>query len=247
MYIPGKYTVVAHAMAEVPAKALLPYGPFKLVAVRQQIAERFGGSVSEMFPEFARDFPLTVASMQAHWSKPMLALRDGAGWHATLFLEQETLNLFFASPFPVYADEPYFDVSMLPPRWIGLYRSMESFCITEQSYYSPLGWRNTPLPRGMGIDGFSTETNTKKAKLKAFAKQLDIKLVENHLRCWMLTDAHDSLWIDHQHCDRKVYHVHADAFADAYALPDPGATLDRYLAHVVAGGSPKDFEFREAN
>ncbi|MFM9927756.1 hypothetical protein VLK31_32605 [Variovorax sp. H27-G14] len=103
------------------------------------------------------------------------------------------------------------------------------------------------MPRGMGIDGFRTETNTKKTKLKDFAKQLDIKLVKNYLRCWMLTDSHDSLCIDHRHSDRKVYHFDADAFADAYALPEPGATSDPYLAHVVAVESPKDFEFRAAN
>lgn len=242
--IPDKYTLVAHTMAEVPAKALLPYGRFKSVAVRPQIAVTFGGSVSDMFPEFTRDFPFTVASMEAHWSKPTLALKDGAGWHADLFLEQQAFNLFFDDPYPVYANEPYFDVSMMPPNWVGLYRSMSSFTITGKSSYSPLGWRNTPLPRSMDINQFSNETNTKKAKLKAFEKQLGVSK-ERKLRCWMFTDGHDSLWIDEQHCDKKVYHVHADAFADAYVLPDPGTTLDEYLAHVVAGGLPSDFDFRQ--
>ena len=167
----------------------------------------------------------------------------GKNWLETVFLEQSDLNLFFNDPHPIYVNEPYFDVSMMPPQWVGLYRSMESFTITERSAYSPLGWRNTPMPRSMDIDRFSTETNTKKAKLKAFEKQLGVTQ-ERKLRCWMLTDAHDSLWIDEQHCDKKVHHVHADAFADAYVLPNPGTTLDQYLAHVVAGGQPKDFDFR---
>ncbi|MGQ0712087.1 MAG: hypothetical protein ACT4NV_20335 [Rhodoferax sp.] len=244
--IHDKYTLVAQTMAEVPVQALLPYGPFKSVAVRPQIAATLGGSVSDMFPEFTRDFPFTVASMERHWSKPRLALRDGAGWHANLFLEQEALNLFFDDPYPVYANEPYFDVSMMPPKWGGLYRSMSSFTITDKSSYSPLGWRNTPLPRSMDVDQFSTETNTKKAKLKAFEKQLGVT-ASRKLRCWMFTDANDSLWIDEQHCDKRVYHVRVDAFADAYVLPDPGTSLDEYLAHVVAGRPPKDFDFRASS
>lgn len=238
MYIPDQYTVVANSMAEVPTKALS--------SVKPQVAAALGGTVGSMFPEFARCFPLTVASMEAHWPKPKLALMDRRSWLAFVFLEQETLNLFFDDPHPIYANEPYFDVSMMPLEWVGLYRSMSSFCITDQSVHSPLGWRNTPLPRSMDIDQFSTETNTKKAKLKAFEKQLGVSQ-ERKLRCWMFTDGHDSLWIDEQHCDKKVHHVHADAFAEAYVLPDPGATLDQYLAHVVAGGLPTDFDFRVPN
>lgn len=238
MYVTDQYTVVATSMVEVPGKALS--------SIKPQVAAALGGSVSEMFPEFARCFPLTVASMETHWSKPKLALMDRRSWLAFVFLEQEMLNLFFDDPHPIYANEPYFDVSMMPLRWVGLYRSMSSFCITDQSVHSPLGWRNTPLPRSIDIDQFSTETNTKKAKLKAFEKQLGVSQ-ERKLRCWMFTDGHDSLWIDEQHCDKKVYHVHADAFAEAYVLPDPGVTLDQYLAHVVAGGLPKDFDFRAIN
>ena len=244
MFISSKHQFIASSITDVPTQALTPYGKFGVVAVPLQVAGRFGDPVSGLFPEFARCFPLTVANMEACWSKPKLAVRDmGSGWLATLFLEQKEINLFFNSPYPIYVNEPYFDVSMMPPQWVGLYRSMESFTITSESSHSPLGWRNTPMPRSMDIDRFSTETNIKKAKLKAFEKQLGVTQ-ERKLRCWMLTDAHDSLWIDEQHCDKKVHHVHADAFADAYVLPDPGTTLDQYLAHVVAGGQPKDFDFR---
>lgn len=241
MYVPDKYTVMAHSMDEVPAKAL--------AAVRPQVADALGGSVSDMFPEFARCFPLTVASMEVHWTKPRLALMDRRSWLAFVFLEQDGLNLFFNSPHPISADQSDYGAAilgMLPLEWIGLYRSMKSFTITSESVYSPLGWRNTPLPSGMDIGQFSTETSTKKAKLKAFEKQLGVSQ-ERKLRCWMFTDGYDSLWIDEQHCDKKVYHVHADAFVEAYVLPDPGATLDQYLAHVVAGGLPKDFDFRAVN
>lgn len=241
MLLPNVYTTLARTIADVPAPAL--------PAVRLRLADKLGGSVGEMFPEFANAFPLTVASMEMHWSKPMLALKDmGRDWLVTLFLEQDGANLFLNNPMPPYAEWPDFDTAvmgMMPLRWIALYRSMESFIITKDSSYSPLGWSNTLLPRGLRIDEFSSETNIKKAKLKAFGKKLGMSRAE-YLNCWMLTDAHDSLWIDEEHCDKRVYHVHADAFADAYVLPDPGATLDQYLAHVVAGGAPKDFDFRVA-
>ncbi len=247
MFVPSKYQFVVSSIADVPVQALVPHGKFGVVAVPPQIAEKLGGSVSDLFPDFARNFPLTVASMEKHWSKPTLAVKDmGGDWLANLFLEQRSHNLFMNKPYPIYASDPDFEVvvvRMLPLQWVGLYRSMESFNITSESSHSPLGWRNTPMPRSMDIDRFSTETNIKKAKLKAFEKQLGVTQ-ERKLRCWMLTDAHDSLWIDEQHCDKKVHHVHADAFADAYVLPDPGALLDQYLAHVVAGGQPQDFNFR---
>ena len=236
MFVPSKYEFVVSSISELPAKAQ--------AAIRPRIKATFGGTVSEIFPEFAACFPLTVASMETNWSKPTLAVTDmGSDWLPALYMEQPNLNLFFYYPDPSYVNEPYFDVSMLPPKWVGLYRSMESFAITPESSHSPLGWNNTPLPRSIDIDRFSTETHTQKAKLKAFEKQLGVTK-ERKLRCWMLTDAHDSLWIDEQHCDKKVYHVHADAFADAYVLPDPGTTLDEYLAHVVAGGLTSDFDFR---
>lgn len=237
MLDPSLYTKVVRTMADVPPRAV--------AAVKPGVATGLGGSVAEMFPDFARSFPLTVTSMAQHWSKPALALKDmGRGWLATLFVEQEALNLFFDDPFPVYADEPYFDTSMLPERWVALYRSMSSFTITDKSYYSPVGWHNTPLPRGMDLDQFSTETQTKKQKLKAFEDQLGVD-APSRLCCWMITDARDSLWIDAQHCDRKVHHVRGEDFPGAYTLQDPGATLDRYLAHIVAGGKPAAFDFRD--
>jgi hypothetical protein len=238
MYITDKYTVVATSMSEVPVKALS--------SIKPQVAAALGGPVSGMFPEFASCFPLTVSSMETHWSKPKLALMDRRRCLAFVFIERETLNLFFDDPYPIYASEPYFEVSMMPLGWDGLYRSMSSFCITDQSVHSPLGWRNTPLPRSMDVDQFSNETNIKKDKLKAFEKQLGVTQ-ERKLRCWMITDGHDSLWIDEQHCDKKVYHVRKDAFTEAYVLPNPVTTLDQYLAHVVAGRLPQDFDFRKVN
>ncbi|WCM95104.1 hypothetical protein M5C99_10505 [Acidovorax sp. NCPPB 2350] len=235
MYVPDKYTIVASNMADVPARALS--------VVKPQVITTLGGTVSNMFPEFAGSFPKTVACMEAHWSRPKLALMDRRSWLAFIFLEQEGLNLFFDEPHPIYGNESYFDISMMPPEWVGLYRSMSSFTITGESVYSPFVWSNTLLPRSIDINQFAVERKINKTEFKDFERKLDIRQ-EHKLRCWMFTDAHDSLWIDEQHCNKKVYHVRADAFADAYVLPNPGEVLDQYLANIVAGGAPEDFDFR---
>lgn len=167
----------------------------------------------------------------------------GTAWLTNLFLEQDARNLFFDDPYPIYADEPYFETGMLPPAWLGLYRSMSSFVITERSYYSPLGWLNTPLPRALDTDEYCKQTDSTKAAVRAFEKRLEVTM-PGALRCWLLTDAQDSLWIDQQHNDRKVYHVRAGAFSEARVLPDPDKSLDEYLALVVAGGRPEEFDFR---
>jgi hypothetical protein len=245
MYTPSnKWTTRVPTRADLPTKAL-PHIPTKL-------KERLGGSTSQMFPEFATCFPLTVTAMERCWSKPNLAVTESRDWLAWVFLEREDRNLFFGGRvlWPRYDEHPEWiedGFGHLPKRWFGLYHSMSSFVITQESSYSPIGWRNTPLPNGMGIDTFSTETHTKKTKLKAFAKQIGAAN-ELSLSCYLLTDAHDSLWVVDKpggpHT-RKVHHVKADRFEEAYVLPDPENTLDEYMAHVVAGGEPKDFDFRK--
>ncbi len=85
----------------------------------------------------------------------------GKDWLVNLYLERENCNLFFNNPFPFYADIKNFEADafgMLPREWMGLYSSMESFLITAKSDYSPLGWRNTLMPRGIGADVFCSET-----------------------------------------------------------------------------------------
>lgn len=243
MYTPfNKWTTMVPTLADLPLKAV-PHIPVML-------KERLGKTTSQMFPEFAKCFPLTVTAMEKCWPKPKLAVSDGRDWLTWVFLENQSLNLFFNGPvlLPTYDEHPEWlenHFGHLPQRWLGLYHSMSSFVITPESIYSPLGWRNTPLPNGMRIDTFSTETNTKKSKLKAFAKQIGAAS-EMSLRCYLLTDAHDSLWVvDDPRRDKKIYHVKADRFEEAYVLPDPESLLDEYLAHVVAGGEPKDFDFRK--
>lgn len=236
MYRPDKYTVVATNTAEIPRAGL--------AATKPQVAAALGSSVGEMFPEFAAGFPRTVAAMEASWSKPRLALRDmGRAWIANLFIERDDFNLFFDDPYPLHASEPYFDVSMLPPAWAVLYRSMSSFTITTGSSYSPVGWRNTPLPQSKDIEWFSLEAKIDVRPLNEFARRLGVTEPRS-LRCWLLTDSIDSLWIDEQHRNRKVYHVESDRFDDALALADPDRTLDLYLAHVATPAPPDSFQFR---
>lgn len=236
MFQPGKFTTVVRSMAEVPPRAVN--------SVKPRIAGALGMPVSAMFPEFAAAFPLTTAMMEAHWSQPFLAVRDmGGGWVVYLLLEREGHNLFFDDPFPIYADRDYFDTSMMPERWIPLYRSFSSFVITDQSTYSLVAWRDTPMGRSKDVEDFAKLTNIRKSRVKALQGKLRVAQTAL-LRLWMLTDNLDSLWIDEEHRDRNVYHVHGDAFSNAYRVGDPGEMLDRYLAHVVSGGAPKDFDIR---
>ena len=65
------------------------------------------------------------------------------------------------------------------------------------------------------------------------------------MRCWMVTDAGDSLWLDEEGCDHKVYHVKSSDFKNYYVLPNPEAKLDQYLAHYVSGAKPADFDWRK--
>jgi hypothetical protein len=132
-------------------------------------------------------------------------------------------------------------VAMLPSSWKELYRWFWSFNITDMQVPSVF-WRNTPVSYAsrLRLADWAKMFKGGSAKAKAFAKQ--VESVE--LRGWLVTDAGDSLWLDEQRCDRVVYHVHGGAFDEAAVLEDSRGTLDRYLAHVVSGGSPAEFDFR---
>ena len=232
-----KHYVVIESMTDVPSLARS--------AIRQQLAERIGGSVSSIFPEFSASFPMAVESMEKNWPKPKLALKDmGRDWHVVMFLEDPDRTLFFDDPFPMYAHQPYFDLSMVPEDWAGLYQSMSSFTITAEAFYSCIFWRNTLLPRGLGATSYCKEHRLPKTAPKALARRLGIHNLDK-LRCWMVTDARDSLWVDEESRSRIVYHVAEDKFDDAAQLPFPTRTVDNYLAHVIAGRSPADFDFRK--
>jgi hypothetical protein len=130
---------------------------------------------------------------------------------------------------------------MLPPAWKELYRWFDSFGIVAASV-SAGDWINTPFDHGsrLELEEFRQRTGGKKTDIRAFSQKIDSK----KFRCWMLTDAGDSLWLDEQRCDHRVYHVKNGRFDDIFVLPNPAATLDAYLEHVVSRGAARDFNLR---
>lgn len=220
-----------------------------LAVINPEIMNQLGKSVSAMFPAFCAAFPLTAWSIDAYWPHQLkffitMSVVDRYPTYQVV-LEREDLNLFFNSPLRIgYETEGEFFYkyrAMLPTKWIELYRWFDSFCIIENAKGGHVT-KNTPFDyvSRLDLEDFRQEYELKKADIQDFSKAIDSK----QLRCWMVTDGGNSLWLDEQRCDHKVYHVKSGDFKNFYVLPDPEATLDKYLAHYVAGGQPESFDFR---
>jgi hypothetical protein len=183
--------------------------------------------------------------MSAHWSKPVLAAKAGVRrWVVDLVLERPDQNLFFELGYEGNpSDGPDFDDEhkMLPVRWRELYRKINSFQILPHSVPS-IHWHNTPFSYSsrLDLDDYCDFLGVSAARGNLLARTLHSK----HLRVWLVTDGRDALILDEQRCDGRVYHVRGDDFEDLHAVSNPGEKLDAYLAHVVSGGLPQDFEFR---
>lgn len=232
-----QYQYVCTQLSEVPEAAY----PF----INAELLGKLGQSTRAMFPEFANAFPLTMLAMEAYWPlQPKLTLHKSyasKNWLHKFVLEREDLNLFFIEEWDPSSER--FDQyhMMLPTKWKELYRWFDSFSIRENSMGGFVS-SNTPFDYSsrLDIDDFCAQYRTKKSELKKFASSIASKKI----RCWMVTEAKDSLWLDEDHCDHKVYHVKNHNFNDVYVLPTPEETLDKYLAHYVSGGNPADFDFR---
>ena len=215
------------------------------------LIERLGGTVAQLYPEFAAAFPAAVASMHRHYGRPLLVLTTvQLHWIHRFLSEGAEDNLLFG---PKGAQEnksgSEFDRyhQMLPPAWKELYRWFDSFSISEMSidgrthFNTPLGYSGRQHINDIrDVYGELLEIKISKRAASAFKSRLD----SDNLRCWMCTEAGDTLWLDEQRLDQKVYHARAQDFADVVELPDPSGTLDRYLAHFIGGGAPVDFDFR---
>ena len=215
--------------------------------IRPEIAAQLGLPVKNMFPEFAEAFPLTVTAMDTHFSRPIAGLeqRPATGnWLTVLLLENPHSNLFFdlrSINYPLNGPDYDRDHAMLPPQWRELYRWFESFVITAGSV-KPMEWWNTPFSYAgrLNFTEFCQGSGATKADVRSFKKIVD----SDQMMCWLLTEGGDALFLDEARCDHKVYHVRGSALSDAVVLPNAHTTLDRYLAHVVSGGLPANFEFR---
>lgn len=233
-----QYQYVCTQGSEVPEAAY----PF----IHPELLSKLGQSTRVMFPAFAKAFPLTMVAMEEFWPlQPKLSLYktySSKNWLHNFVLEREDLNLIFNpewNPYSELFDEYH---KMVPTTWKELYRWFDSFSLQEGSIGGFVS-SNTPFHYSgrKDIDDFCAEHSIKKSELKKFAHSIDSK----KLRCWMVTNANDSLWLDEDHCDQKVYHVKNHNFNDVYVLPAPEETMDKYLAYYVAQGNPSYFDFRK--
>ena len=212
------------------------------------VIDKLGASVDEMFPGFAAAFPRTVAAIKSEYAVPIVLCRRFQGtWIASLAAEGRALNLFFyLIPETLVAEGAEFErkCAMLPPRWKELYRYFNSFMLTEDSYLS-IDWTNTPFSYSgrLSIERYRVLRGVKKAVIRDFVKSIQANS-EHYLRCWLLTDAGDALFLDEEKRDGKVYHVQGDNFADYRLIDDQETVLDNYLAHYVTTQSPAGFDFR---
>jgi hypothetical protein len=221
--------------------------------LRPEIAKLLGQPVSIMFPAFQKAFPLTVAAMEKHWPAPHLychrfkgVMPSKADGKMITYLAsvREDLNLFFDTVLDISEIEGAdFDrySKMLPPKWVELFRWFMSFVITPIAAKGT-SWTNTPC-RLIRLNDFCMYAKIKKQKGLDWAKKN--KFDAEKLSCWLWTDGGDSLWLDEARSDHKVYHMRNNSFDDVIELADADAKLDRYMAHVVSGGDPKDFSFRD--
>ena len=241
MELHTEFPYVCRTAEEIPDGARL--------VLRPEVVNALGGTLSEIFPDFARAFPLTATSLERHWPKPVIVCRSDINiWIARVVLDREDSNLFFdlVRASQDIAGEDFDDNrALLPIRWIELYRWFHSFCIIKSPVFS-LRWQNTPFTwasRWNLEDYVKEHLKLKSSAVRDVEKKLGIR--HEWFKCWLHTNAGDALFIDELTRDKKVYHVRHDDLSDIVVLHDPEETLDRYLAHVVAGGAPKDFNFRE--
>ncbi len=218
--------------------------------VSPELVERMGGTVAQLYPEFVAAFPLTGMAMQHHYGPPLLRLSTiRLQWVHCFLLEGAVNNLVFGSvSSSSLKSGPDFDRyhAMLPLAWVELYRWFNSFGVTQLSVL-PSAHFNTPVGYSARLDVTELRIlyvrngiKSPKREAEAFLRRMD----SSEMKCWMYTEAGDTLWIDEQRLDRKVYHARVPKLSDVVELPEPGGTLDRYLAHVVAAGKPGDFDFR---
>lgn len=220
-------------------------------AIRREIdsvvGEKLGGPVSDLFPGFAASFPLAVSVLESTWNRPRAnALRVQGEWLVYFTCEQASRNLEFntaSGNLKIY-EQPYFasEQAMLPERWKALYRHFDSFHLLRHDEHPPkTGGMPVGYSKRLSISRAIQHGIPRRGAL-TFAKSLGSD--PQWLKNWLLTDAGDSLWIDEQKCDRRVWHCHRKSPEDHAEIADPGATLDSYLAWRFSGGEARDFDFR---
>ncbi|NWB95778.1 hypothetical protein HX882_07760 [Pseudomonas gingeri] len=213
--------------------------------IRPEVRESLELPFGVMFPDFRKSLPLTTAAIEAEWPVPMATFKKFLGiWLCSLVSEKPDTNLFFGlCTVTEPTDGPVYELehAMLPSSWKENYRFFDSFTISTDSV-APTGWLNTPFNYAsrMTLDSYRSYVGAKKTDARRFQETIG----SNQLICWLLTDGGDALFLDELRCDQKVYHIKNANFQDFCVLKNPNVTLDMYMAHVVSGNPPADFDFR---
>ena len=233
------YPHICFIKDEVPSEALADLEPI--------VVEKLGGSFSDMFPQFSSVFVESTKSIEESWGKPILCLKKGVrNWLEYVVVQSSDRNLFFDLQ-PCFTDKKGVifdeDYEMLPEGWKEIYRWFNSFSITELGY-SPMEWWITPFRYEARLDLADYEKGSGASRQQTinFAKELGCK--RDKLRCWLLTETGDALFINEDRCDRKVYHVNGADLEDFKEIDDPVKRLDEYLSHLFSGSKEKGFNWR---
>lgn len=238
----SRFVWIGSDKAGIPSAAL---PQLKDIAVK-----KLGESFAVMFPQIATYFPKMTNVLCNSWSFPQLGLKSTirGNWISMILMCKENKTCLFSLQ-PNDSDcisedddfEQYY--RPLPRFWMELYRDVESFQVTDSPVPEFHYW-NTPFraEARLDLDEFSEGSGASKSQVKAFAKKVGCGY--DALRCWLLTENQDALFLDEEHCDHKVYHVRGKNLDDIYVLSDAQKTLDAYFAHFLSGGKPADFDFR---
>tara|TARA_B100000745_G_scaffold290724_1_gene229878 strand:- start:71 stop:781 length:711 start_codon:yes stop_codon:yes gene_type:complete len=232
------YSYICEKSSQIPGEAI--------AHIDNVIYENLGKKFGDLFPLFKEKFPQTTKSIEEKWSLPKVALKKGAReWLTFLVAQSQTKNMFFSlQPIFIEKEGELFDEDyrMLPESWKEIYRWFNSFSITDLSY-AQMDWWNTPFRYEARLDltDYEQGSGATKEQTTKFTKAIGCK--REDLRCWMLTENKDALFINEAACDGLVYHVNGNEFDKYKKLNDPQGSLDDYLSFYLVGGKPIEFDF----
>lgn len=234
------YQYICRTPSEIPEEAYS--------RLRRDIGMDVGQPFRKLFPRFAQAFARTTEALEEHWPIPEIVCKKWRNdWLVMAVLSRNDLNLYLnlvIASEPIEGEEFEREHSMLPTRWVELYRVFWSFVITD-SPVMPMQWKNTPFsyPARLSLEEFRRHIGAKKAAALGFEKITGAS--PDFLHCWLWNDAGDALFIDEKKRDKRVFHVRGNNLTDVSVLRDAEETLDEYLAHIVAGRKPAEFDFRQ--
>ncbi|NVK37606.1 MAG: hypothetical protein HWE18_06765 [Gammaproteobacteria bacterium] len=214
----------------------------------EELIDKLGGNFSLLFPRFSEFFSESTRIIDENWDKPTLVLEKGVrNWLKYILVQSKTKNIFFSlKPKFIEKEGEFFDEDheMLPDGWKEIYRWFNAFCITDLDY-SPSEWWNTPFryESRLDLDDYEKGSGATRKETDEFSKKIGCD--RRYLKCWLLTEVGDALFINESSCDQKVYHVKGSFLNDFIELKDPVKKLDSYLSHLLNEFPLVDFRWRD--